>query len=106
MIEELKYGLSRKILIRTGLESANSGSQVRQPYHSATTIKGYKNPTNSLPSGFAKGNPQSVVNKVIRQIRSRIFEAIFLSSVKLSVVRLVGLMMYLLVKLAIYTFTW
>ena len=46
MIDELKYGLSRKILIRAGLESANSGSQVRQPNHSATTIKGYKSPTN------------------------------------------------------------
>ena len=46
MIDELKYGLSRKILIRAGLESANSGSQVRQPNHFATTIKGYKRPTN------------------------------------------------------------
>lgn len=43
MIEELNYGLSRKI---AGLVSGNSGFQLRQPNHSATTIKGYENSTN------------------------------------------------------------
>lgn len=49
-----------------------------------------------LPSGFAKGKPQSGVNEAIRQRSSTIFEAIFLSSVTLhcTFVRLLGLMMY------------